>query len=89
MISQHKQSNTSRKLQYSDIVGLEQSIDLAYGNASKRLFEIFFDKFGLLQHLRALKDYLLLGKGDFVELLIENLGYVAMHLQIFRQVEGC
>ncbi|CAD6581720.1 MAG: Microtubule-nucleating Tub4p (gamma-tubulin) complex component [Cyphobasidiales sp. Tagirdzhanova-0007] len=72
--SQHRQSNASRKLQYSDIVGVEQSIDLAYSNASKRLFGIFFDKFGLLQHLRALKDYLLLGRGDFVELLMESLG---------------
>ena len=90
VISQHKQlqlrqsaSNASapsiaptrQKLQYGDIAALEQSIDLAYSNASKRLFEIFFDKFGLLRHLRAIKDYLLVGRGDFVELLMESLGY--------------
>lgn len=63
-------------LQYGDVAGLEQSIDAAYSRASRRLFEIFFNKFGLLRHLRALKDYLLLGRGDFVEMLIESLGCV-------------
>jgi len=64
----------SSKLKYNDIAGLEQSIDQAYSNASRRLFEIFFDKFRLLSHLQALKDYLLLGRGDFVELLMDSLG---------------
>lgn len=61
-------------LHYSDIAGLEQSIDAAYSIASRRLFDIFFDKFRLTVHIRALRDYLLLGKGDFVELLMDNLG---------------
>lgn len=56
--------------------GLERSISLAYSIASQRLFDIFFDKYRLLDHLRALKDYLMLGKGDFVEILMENLGFV-------------
>ena len=64
----------SQALQYGDVAALEHSIDAAYSRASRRLFEIFFNKFGLLRHLRALKDYLLLGRGDFVELLIESLG---------------
>jgi gamma-tubulin complex component 3 len=62
------------ELKYSDITGLERSIDAAYSIASQRLFDIFFDKFRLLDHLRALKDYLMLGRGDFVELLMESLG---------------
>jgi gamma-tubulin complex component 3 len=61
-------------LQYADMAGLERSITLAYSVASQRLFDIFFDKFRLLDHLKALKDYLMLGKGDFVEILMENLG---------------
>lgn len=69
-----RNDKSANKLQYGDIAGLEQSIDQAYSNASKRLFEIFFDKFRLLSHLRAFKDYLLLGRGDFVELLMESLG---------------
>lgn len=56
------------------MAGLEQSISLAYSTASQRLFDTFFTKFRLLDHLKALKDYLMLGKGDFVEILMENLG---------------
>lgn len=56
------------------MAGLERSISLAYSVASQRLFSVFFTKFRLLDHLRALKDYLMLGKGDFVEILMETLG---------------
>jgi len=31
-----------------------------------------------MDHLRALKDYLMLGKGDFCEILMEQLGW-ALH----------
>ena len=64
-------------LQYSDIVGLERSIDTAYQIASQRLFDVFFDKYRLLDHLSALKHYLLLGYGDFAEQLMDTLGYCA------------
>lgn len=60
-------------LKYSDIVGLERSIDNAYQIASRRLLDIFFDKYGLLAHLKALKHYLLLGYGDFADQLMETL----------------
>ena len=62
------------ELQYSDISGLERSIDTAYRIASQRLFDIFFEKFRLLDHLQAVKNYLLLGYGDFVDHLMETLG---------------
>jgi gamma-tubulin complex component 3 len=58
------------------MIGLERSISLAYSIASQRLFDIFFDRFRLMDHLKALKDYLMLGKGDFVEILMESLGCV-------------
>jgi len=67
-------SNTGGTLKYSDIVGLERSIDAAYQTASHRLFEVFIEKFKLLDHLSALKNYLLLGHGDFAEQLMETLG---------------
>jgi gamma-tubulin complex component 3 len=35
--------------------------------------EVFFDKFMLLDHLKALKSYLMLGAGDFAELLLEAI----------------
>lgn len=63
-------------LKYSDISGLERSIDAAYQTASQRLFEVFIEKFKLLDHLRALKHYLMLGHGDFADQLMETLGYV-------------
>ncbi|KAH9060881.1 gamma-tubulin complex DGRIP91/SPC98 component [Lactarius vividus] len=72
--TREKMSNTHGTLQYSDIFGLERSIDAAYRIASQRLFDIFFDKFRLLDHLRALKNYLLLGHGDFVDQLMETIG---------------
>ncbi|KAL7282306.1 gamma-tubulin complex DGRIP91/SPC98 component [Trametes coccinea BRFM310] len=67
-------SNTGGTLKYSDIVGLERSIDTAYQIASQRLFDVFFDKYKLLDHLMALKHYLLLGHGDFADQLMETLG---------------
>ncbi|SGY14470.1 BQ5605_C010g06192 [Microbotryum silenes-dioicae] len=72
--SRHQTDGQRRALEYADIIGLEQSITAAYSHTSKRLFDIFFDKFRLMDHLKALKDYLMLGKGDFVEILMENLG---------------
>jgi Gamma tubulin complex component C-terminal len=63
-------------LKYSDIAGLERSIDDAYRVASQRLFDIFFDKFKLMNHLTALKSYLMLGHGDFADRLMDSLGYV-------------
>jgi len=63
-----------RALKYSDIDGLERSIDTAYQIASRRLFEVFFDKFKLLDHFTALKNYLMLGHGDFADNLMEVIG---------------
>ncbi len=64
----------TQALKYSDINGLERSIDAAYQVASHRLFEVFIDKFKLLDHLNGLKHYLLLGHGDFADQLMEALG---------------
>lgn len=61
-------------LEYGDIGGLERSIDNAYQVASHRLFEVFIEKFKLLDHLSALKQFLLLGHGDFADQLMEALG---------------
>jgi hypothetical protein len=73
--------SSSLALKYSDLAGLEHSIDVAYSIASQRLLETFFDKFNLLDHLRALKSYLMLGAGDFTEHLMEALAYVPNYNQ--------
>lgn len=70
-------STDAAVLEYGDIEALERTIDSAYSAATQRLFENFFGKFRLLDHMRALRDYLLLGRGDFFELLIESLGCAA------------
>ncbi|KAF9268025.1 gamma-tubulin complex DGRIP91/SPC98 component [Marasmius fiardii PR-910] len=72
--TREKMSNTGGLLKYSDISGLERSIDAAYSLASQRLFDVFIEKFKLLNHLRALKHYLLLGHGDFADQLMLALG---------------
>ncbi|KAF8621665.1 hypothetical protein AX15_007679 [Amanita polypyramis BW_CC] len=74
VVTQEKMNTTGGVLRYSDIAGLERSIDTAYQIASHRLFEVFLDKFKLLNHLSALKNYILLGRGDFVDQLMEALG---------------
>ncbi|KAJ6599023.1 gamma-tubulin complex, component 3 [Mycena vulgaris] len=74
VVTREKMSNTGGTLKYSDIAGLERSIDTAYQIASHRLFEVFIDKFKLLDHLLALKHYLMLGHGDFADQLMEALG---------------
>ncbi|CDZ98040.1 Gamma-tubulin complex, DGRIP91/SPC98 component [Phaffia rhodozyma] len=68
-----KLEDAGKDLQYSDIDGLERSIDAAYEIASKRLLEVFFDKFKLMEHVKALKQFLLLGHGDFVDDLMRAL----------------
>lgn len=60
-------------LRYSDLDGLERAVDKAHAIVSKHLGDIFLDKLHLVQHLRAMRDYLMLGRGDFVDLLREQL----------------
>lgn len=60
-------------LQYSDIAALERSIDDAFMIANQRLFDVFIDKFKLMDHVKAIKMFLLLGQGDFIEQLMDTL----------------
>ncbi|EJD00999.1 gamma-tubulin complex, DGRIP91/SPC98 component [Fomitiporia mediterranea MF3/22] len=71
--TREKLGATNDTLQYSDIVGLEHSIDSAYSIVSQRLFDVFFEKFGLMVHLKALKNYIFLAYGDFADALMESL----------------
>lgn len=72
--TRHTISGPSAELRYTDLTGLESTIERAFTSASKRLLDIFLDEFRLLEHLRALKDYLMLARGDFVDLLMASLG---------------
>ena len=65
--------DSSQELRYGDTAGLEASIDKAYKTTMARLIYLMDSKFGLHEHLMALKKYLLLGQGDFIALLMESL----------------
>lgn len=47
-----------------------------YLNTSKKVLDIVMGPHKLLEHLQAMRKYLLLGQGDLVGLLMEKLKYV-------------
>jgi gamma-tubulin complex component 3 len=63
----------SKELRYGDTETLETWIDEAYKTTMARLIHLMSDKFHLFEHLKALKNYILLGQGDFIALLMESL----------------
>ncbi|KAI9736479.1 MAG: Microtubule-nucleating Tub4p (gamma-tubulin) complex component [Claussenomyces sp. TS43310] len=63
----------SKELRYGDTETLETWIDEAYKTTMARLIHLMADKFHLFEHLQALKNYILLGQGDFIALLMESL----------------
>ncbi|SPN97285.1 related to GCP3 (gamma-tubulin complex) [Cephalotrichum gorgonifer] len=63
----------SKELRYGDTETLEAWIDEAYKTTMKRLMDLMETKFHLFEHLQALKNYILLGQGDFIALLMESL----------------
>ncbi|QIW95249.1 hypothetical protein AMS68_000767 [Peltaster fructicola] len=63
----------SHTLSYGDTADLSSSIDTAYATVMARLLSLMETKFALFTHLSALKNYLLLGQGDFIALLMESL----------------
>ncbi|KAG0314037.1 Gamma-tubulin complex component 3 [Dissophora globulifera] len=63
-----------KSLKYGDIAELEGSIDAAYVGTSRRLLQLLNSKFKLVDHLTAIKRYILLGQGDFIQHLMEALG---------------
>lgn len=52
---------------------LREVIDRTRSSASKRLKELFFEKFDLSYHFGAIKRYLLLSQGDFTQALMDGL----------------
>lgn len=63
----------SKELRYGDTATLETWIDEAYKTTMARLIHLMAEKFHLFDHLKALKNYILLGQGDFIALLMESL----------------
>ncbi|CAG8620802.1 16217_t:CDS:10, partial [Racocetra persica] len=67
-------ADKGKLLKYGDIIALESSIDATYTATSQRLLNILFTKYKLKEHFTALKRYLLLGQGDFIQHLMAQLG---------------
>ncbi|KUJ15723.1 uncharacterized protein LY89DRAFT_647645 [Mollisia scopiformis] len=63
----------SKELRYGDTATLETWIDEAYKTTMARLIHLMSEKFHLFEHLKALRNYILLGQGDFIALLMESL----------------
>ncbi|CAJ0868824.1 6386_t:CDS:10, partial [Entrophospora sp. SA101] len=70
IINNAKPTGADKILKYGDIIGLESSIDNAYKTTSKQLMNLLFAKYKLKEHLIAIKRYLLLGQGDFIQHLM-------------------
>jgi gamma-tubulin complex component 3 len=64
---------SSKQLSYGDTATLETWIDEAYKTTMRRLMHLMSNRFHLFDHLQALKNYILLGQGDFIALLMESL----------------
>lgn len=52
---------------------LHDMIDQVYLNTSQKVLEIAMGQYRLMEHLFAMRKYLLLGQGDFIGVLMENL----------------
>ena len=52
---------------------LKHAIESAYRTTSEMVLKVLIEESRLLDHLRAIKKYLLLGQGDFIQYLLELL----------------
>ncbi|RMD42312.1 hypothetical protein DV735_g2814, partial [Chaetothyriales sp. CBS 134920] len=71
-VVQYSKSN-SKPLDYANTATLSSTIDEAYATTMSRLMYLMSTKFGLFTHLAAIKKYMLLSQGDFIDLLMESL----------------
>lgn len=78
-IKGREELKTALENEIEDIFGtvadskLHESIDQVYLNTSKKVLDIALGQYRLFEHLQAMRKYLLLGQGDFINLLMENL----------------
>ncbi|CAO3698975.1 unnamed protein product [Rhizopus stolonifer] len=62
------------KLDYGETRAVERAISAIYKDTGRSLVNLLKTKYKLMDHLRALKRYLLLGQGDCIEYLMDVLG---------------
>lgn len=61
-------------------------VNEVYLNTSKKVLDIVMGPHKLLEHLQAMRKYLLLGQGDLVGLLMEKLKYVISQPSIIYSI---
>lgn len=66
----------SKELEYSQLAELHTAVLQAALSVNKRLLQLIFDKYKFFEHCLSLKRYLLLGQGDFIQYLMDLLGYL-------------
>ncbi|ORX79680.1 Spc97/Spc98, partial [Anaeromyces robustus] len=74
VLSRSKEAENLNVFNYDSIEALEEIVDENYINTSNYLLDILFTRYKLKDHLNALKRYLLLGQGDFIQNLMDSLG---------------
>ncbi|KAJ3342541.1 Gamma-tubulin complex component 3 [Gonapodya sp. JEL0774] len=55
---------------------LRHHVDTAYRDTSKRLLDMLYERFDLHGHFTALKKYMLLAQGDFVQSLMDAMNHI-------------
>jgi gamma-tubulin complex component 3 len=71
---------------FDNLERIQGYIDLVYEKMSGDILGIFLKKYQLIGHLEALKKYLLLGQGDFIQCLMDLLRYVFNALLIIVRI---
>lgn len=70
----------------SDLEGaFQEKIDVAYFDTSKYLLDVLNRNYLLLEHLQAMRRYLLLGQGDFIRHLMDLLKLAAHNSTLLQQ----
>lgn len=63
-------------------------IDAAYFETSKYLLDVLNRKYSLLDHMQAMRRYLLLGQGDFIRHLMDLLKY-ENYFDFYKYIADC
>ena len=67
---------TLKDFHFENLERMQSYIDAVYEKMSGDILRIFLKKYQLIGHLEALKKYLLLGQGDFIQCLMDSLRYL-------------
>ena len=63
-----------RDFKYTNLDNMLKYVDSIYEKISLHVLNVLNDKYMLTNHLEALKKYLLLGQGDFIQCLMDAIG---------------